>query len=179
LLGNRGVDSWQAIKWIPRFILFAVCIVLILYIFSALLSLDYDADSLRARSFANMIILSDVFASEDQPGVIMLDRFGDGTLESLFLAYSTETSADVGDEPLVEELVFAPAAARLRLVGFDDSFEEREAFYEKETFETLRELYVGGGESVRYQRSVHFVRVVDPEDAFVVIPARLEIEVVV
>ncbi len=175
--GRRGQDAWDAIKWIPRFMIFTVCLVLVLYIFSVLISVQYDAPTLKATSFNAMVLFSDAFSPPNDPGTIALGRFSKESLLDLFVSESEEASYE--EEVLVEEFIFAPVGIRVELSSIDGSFDTRELFYEQRTFEVLRGLYIDGRSTVSFVRSENLVRVIDESEPSVRMPGKLVIEVIV
>ena len=176
--GKRGLDSWDAIKWIPRFLIFTLCLILIMYIFGMLISVEYDARAVKAESAAALLVFSDVFSHPDDPSAISLERFVASRLEGIYPP--DDEVVDDDSETIVRELRFAPISARLELSSIEGAFETRELFYEEETFARLREFYVSRERSsVRFVRSENLVRVIDPEDVSRTHLGLLTIEVLV
>lgn len=159
--------------------IFTLCLVLVLYIFSMLISVQYDAPTLKASSVNAMVLVSGVFSAQNDPGVVSLDRFSEESLSDLFVSEEAEASSPEEGDVLVEEFRFSPVAARFMLSSTDGSFEDKELFYEERTFQTLRRLYVEGRSSVVFERSENLVRVVDESDPLVRMPGKLVIEVIV
>ena len=160
--------------------IFTLCLVLILYIFSMLISVQYDAPALKASSVNAMVLLSGVFSPHNDPGAVSLDRFSEDALSELFVGDETEDSSPAEGDVLVEEFTFSPVAIRFVLSSIDGSFDDREIFYEERSFQTLRQLYVEGRTSIAFTRSENFVRVVDESDPRAArMPGRLVVEVIV
>lgn len=177
MLGKKGLDSWQAIKWIPRFLLFTLCLILVMYIFAMLINVDYDARGVRAESAVALLVYSDAFSYGDDPSAIDIERFTESSLEAIFPPIESEEESD---DVIVRVLRFAPVSARLELTSIDGMFESREVYFEQETFERLRELYLGRDRSaIRFVRSENLVRVINASDPSWTHLGRLTVEVLV
>lgn len=176
LRGKRGSDAWEAIKWLPRFLLMTLCLILIVYIFSVMITVDYDPQGLRVDSALALLAHTDVFSHEHDSRAIALERFTAASIESAIPPLVTEE--DSGDDTIVEVLVFPRLAARLTLSSIDGGFEDVEVYYEEESFEQLSQLYVSGARSsIRFGRSENLVRVLDEHGRPLL--GQLSIEVVV
>lgn len=176
MLGNRGSDAWEAIKWIPRFILIALCLVLIVYIFSVFINVDYDAQAVRADHAVATILFSDAFSHSEDPDAIDLSQFTGEAIAEIYPLIEREEQEDV----LVEVLEFAPISARLTLSSLGEPFETTVVYYEQDTYETLEEFYLEGARSsIRYARSENLVRVYPEPDSAEPTLARLTIEVLI
>lgn len=185
MLGDRGVGSaWEAVKWIPRFLLLTLCLIIVIYIFSVLISVDYDARSLHAESSLALFAFTDAFSHPDDPSAISYEKFSEATLTDIYPLMEQPDPDD--EEVLVRELRFAPVSARLTLTSMDELLEESEIpfekitlSYEEESFDALRELYIDRERSaIRYARSENVVRVVLDDSARTVL-GRLTIEVLI
>lgn len=176
---NRGVGlAFQALKWVPRFLLLTLCLIVIIYIFSVLISVEYDARGIRAESALALFVFSDVFSHAADPSAISLERFASSSFEQHYPLIEVDHVED--SEVVVRELRFAPMSARITLSSMDGSFDERVIFYEQDTFESLQELYIGRDRSrVRYARSENIVRVITDSEPVRTVLGRMTVEVFV
>ena len=178
--GRRGVDSWESVKWLPRFLVFAMSLVLILYIFAVAISVDYDPVGLKADTTIAQFLYSDVFTSPHDRSAIALERFTDSSIEQAYPSMDSEEADPDSDRPIIDVLVFAPISARFVLTSLDGSFDTREVYYERDTFMRLRELYIGRERSsIAFARAHNIVRVINESEPERIMPARLTIEVIV
>lgn len=178
MLGRRGVDSWDAIKWIPRISLFAISLVLVLYIFATITTVSYDPNVLTAESFAPMIMTSNAFVDPTYLGRIDLSRFTSTNLDRTFPWKDPNDPKNA--QSAVSELVFAPVSARLTLSSPDSSFSTKITYYQKRTFDALDQLYVSSAHSsVVFSKDTEIVKVIDPNAPEKAMPGLLTIEVLV
>lgn len=172
---RRGVDSWDAIKWIPRILLFAISLVLILYIFATIITVTYDPNTLMAESFATEIASSQAFENPAYPNRISLEDFTNDSLNTTFKWKSPAQSSN-----LVTTLVFAPVSARVTLSSLDGSFGQKAVYFQRGTFDALNQLYIQSAHSsVVLAKDTEIVRVIDEKDPDVTMPGLLTIEVLV
>ena len=143
-----------------------------------LIDVDYDARAVRAETGAALFVFSDAFSHPADPSALSIERFAAASLYELYPPVDREEESE--DDVLVRELRFSPLSARLELSSIEGTFQTLEVFYEKDTFEQLREFYVSRERSnVRFVRSENIVRVINDSDPSRTHLGLLTVEVIV
>ena len=152
-------NVWDAIKQFPRLIFMTIIMLFIVFSFGASVSLEYQGNIARSYSFHSRMLVTDMFRADQFPqpqGSIYYDYFSEERLNDM-IHHQTESQ----DQIIQRDYTRIPYAARL-ILRPEGEFEEKEIYFQKALFDTLKEQYVfQKAPSIVYTRSENRVLIID------------------